>query len=34
MIFRSPGNIFIPKGEITRIEFAGMLRDYCEESNN
>jgi len=32
MIFRSPGNIFNPKGEITRIEFAGMLRDYCEES--
>jgi len=32
MIFRGPGNIFNPKGEITRIEFAGMLRDYCEES--
>jgi len=32
MIFRSPGRLFIPKGEITRIEFAGMLRDYCEYS--
>jgi len=32
MIFRCPGNFFIPKGEITRIEFAGILRDYCEES--
>jgi len=34
MIFRCPDNLFIPKGEITRIEFAGMLRYYCEESNN
>ena len=36
MIFRSMGdffNSFIPKGEITRIEFAGMLRYYYEESN-
>jgi S-layer homology domain. len=32
MIFRCPDNIFNPKGEITRIEYAGMLRDYCEES--
>jgi len=35
MIFRDPGssfNSFIPKGEIKRIEFAGMLRDYCEYS--
>ncbi|MDR2598029.1 MAG: S-layer homology domain-containing protein [Treponema sp.] len=32
MIFRCLGNFFIPKGEITRIEFAGMLRDYCEYS--
>ena len=32
MIFRSPGSLFIPKGEITRIEFAGLLRDYCEYS--
>jgi hypothetical protein len=32
MIFRCPGNLFIPKGEITRIEFAGILRDYCMES--
>jgi len=32
MIFRCPGGFFIPKGEITRIEFAGMLRDYFEES--
>jgi hypothetical protein len=34
MIFRCPGGMFIPKGEITRIEFAGMLRDYCEYSKN
>jgi len=34
MIFRSPGNIFNPKGEITRIEFAGMLRDYREYALN
>jgi len=34
MIFRCPGNIFNPKGEITRIEFAGLLRDYCEEAKN
>ena len=34
MIFRCPDSIFNPKGEITRIEFAGMLRDYCEESKN
>jgi len=37
MIFRSTGgsfNSFIPKGEITRIEFAGILRDYCEASRN
>jgi hypothetical protein len=34
MIFRYPGNLFIPKGEITRIEFAGMLRDYCEYSKS
>ncbi|MCL1964165.1 MAG: S-layer homology domain-containing protein [Firmicutes bacterium] len=33
MIFRGTGDFFIPKGEITRIEFAGMLRDYCEDSN-
>jgi len=36
MIFRNTGgsfNFFIPKGEITRIEFAGMLRYYYEESN-
>jgi hypothetical protein len=36
MIFRGTGdslNFFIPKGEINRIEFAGMLRDYCIESN-
>jgi hypothetical protein len=32
MIFRCPGGLFIPKGEITRIEFAGTLRDYCEYS--
>jgi len=32
MIFRCPGGLFIPKGEITRIEFAGLLRDYCEYS--
>jgi len=37
MIFRGTGdslNFFIPKGEINRIEFAGMLRDYCQESAN
>jgi hypothetical protein len=34
MIFRCPGNIFIPKGEIMRIEFSGMLRDYCQEAAN
>jgi hypothetical protein len=34
MIFRCPGNIFIPKGEIPRIEFAGMLRDYYKEATN
>jgi hypothetical protein len=34
MIFRCPGGLFIPKGEINRIEFAGMLRDYCEYSNS
>jgi hypothetical protein len=36
MIIRGTGdslNFFIPKGEINRIEFAGMLRDYCHESN-
>ena len=36
MIFRASGasfNSFAPKGEISRIEFAGMLRDYYEESN-
>jgi len=36
MIFRGSGgsfNSFIPKGEITRIEFAGMLRDYYERSD-
>jgi hypothetical protein len=34
MIFRGSGGSFIfnPKGEIKRIEFAGMLRDYCEYS--
>jgi len=26
------GCLFVPKGEIRRIEFAGMLRDYCEYS--
>jgi len=35
MIFRGQDGFsnFNPKGEITRIEFAGMLRDYCIESN-
>jgi len=33
MIFRGSGGSFNPKGEITRIEFAGMLRDYYEYSN-
>jgi hypothetical protein len=32
MIFRSPGSFFNPKGEITRIEFSGLLRDYCKYS--
>jgi hypothetical protein len=32
MIFRGPGGLFIPKSEITRIDFAGLLRDYCEYS--
>jgi len=34
MIFRGTGGFFVfnPKGEITRIEFSGTLRDYCIES--
>jgi hypothetical protein len=37
MIFHGTGdnfNFFFPKTEITRIEFASMLRDYCIESAN
>jgi len=35
MIFRlKSGNFFFPKKEIARIEFAVMLRDYCQESAN
>jgi len=34
MILRGTGgfSVFNPKGEISRIEFAGMLRDYCRYS--
>ena len=33
MIFFDTDGMFIPKGEVTRIEFAGMLRDFYENSN-
>jgi len=36
MIFRGQDGFsnFNPKGGITRVEFAGMLRDYCEAAKN
>ena len=34
MIFIDTDGNFIPKGEVTRIEFAGMLRDYFEKSKD
>jgi hypothetical protein len=34
MIFLSTDDSFVPKGEVTRVEFAGMLRDYYENSKD